>query len=837
MKLADMIIVLALASPCSMAADVVFIATENIPLGLGTTTSRFADVNNDGLPDLISVSNSVDSLNVLINLGPDEDDRINFEQVAVLRTGVEPRDLAPGDFNGDGDIDIAATSFEDDGISIFIGDGKGGFRLSTLLRTRSEPDRLEAADLNGDGLTDLVVNETDSTSVGVYLATTDGFETRTGFETAGNLAALALSDLEGDGDIDIFIGADRLQVMVNDGTGNFSRLQYLDLGRRIVDIAVHDLNNDNRADVVIAPDNHTIRLLLNNDTPSPFSDEDPEDSAYVDELNLGRAPARLKVSDVTRDGFVDIVYVDGESPGFALLEGTGYAKFIDLRTYQANLASPGISLDIADVDGDGRDDVQVTSPGSAHVFRGMNELHYDRFDTYPLGVTPTQIARARLDTDAYDDAIIRDSSQAAVYLMRSDGDQEFVLAGTLSLSSPAAAMIPVDIDGDGRDEIVVSESGSTNVDIYRAVGPANYVLDATIALGGRVGAVTAGEFDGVAGVDLAIADINNDVIHVFVSRAIDDWQPYLTTAMVSQPFLMKAGDVDRDGMDELALTYSTSPSIINVFRLSTDLQPISTLQGKRNASAIRFEDLDGDGYSDISAISEGESVFFVFRNDAGEFGSTAREYPTDLGPIDFHLDDIDEDGLIDVIVSSAYDKRIGILYQNGDGFEPHGNYITVPASPSAGSLADLNGDGRREVLLTLPSLSSFGIIGRSENEKPDAADLYFWLEDDEYYVEDFLSGIDVNNDDLQYTIEQLPKYGRVTLLDPSRGFFRYDTGPGFDERDTFTYRVNDGMEVSEEAVVRVEQEEDEGGGSISLMWLMLLYVAATRMTARQERSE
>ena len=78
-------------------------------------------------------------------------------------TGQSPNDLAFGDFNGDGNIDVAIANTEVPLITILLGDGKGGFRPSehSPFTVDSHPHvhGLAVADFTGDGKLDVVTDD------------------------------------------------------------------------------------------------------------------------------------------------------------------------------------------------------------------------------------------------------------------------------------------------------------------------------------------------------------------------------------------------------------------------------------------------------------------------------------------------------------------------------------------------------------------------------------------------------------------------------------------------------------------------------------------------------
>src|SRR5262249_4773376 len=82
----------------------------------------------------------------------------------TFKTGQNPLALAVGDFNHDGNLDLAVVNENDNTISILLGNGDGTFQTQTTVSSNGvAPVSVATADFNGDGNLDLaLVNQTDS---------------------------------------------------------------------------------------------------------------------------------------------------------------------------------------------------------------------------------------------------------------------------------------------------------------------------------------------------------------------------------------------------------------------------------------------------------------------------------------------------------------------------------------------------------------------------------------------------------------------------------------------------------------------------------------------------
>jgi hypothetical protein len=114
---------------------------------LNPTALAIGDFNNDGNLDLAVAGNSVNQVLILLGLGNG-----SFVVGGTASTGTGPNSIAVGDFNGDGNADLAVTNQFSFSVTILLGNGAGGFTATAASPgTDSFPYSIAVGDFNGDG--------------------------------------------------------------------------------------------------------------------------------------------------------------------------------------------------------------------------------------------------------------------------------------------------------------------------------------------------------------------------------------------------------------------------------------------------------------------------------------------------------------------------------------------------------------------------------------------------------------------------------------------------------------------------------------------------------------
>jgi len=633
------------------------------------------------------------------------------------------------------------------------------FSTKVDFTTATTPNTVTVGDIDGDGKPDVVIANSGSNTISIYRntaasgsITASSFAPKIDLTTTGTPQSVIITDIDGDGKPDIIVTNSsptnngtisifrNIAVSGSITTGSFAAKVDIAIGTSLSHTVVGDMDGDGKPDIVVQ-NGSVLSILLNKTvtggiTTTSFGPR--ADFIFSSEMTL---------ADMNSDGKLDIVT---SNIGIAINTSTvGNLSFAPLITLPN--AYSGSVVCVADVDGDGRPDIITNGSNGitlSHNISTGNIITSASFDApvsfainltvpYSPNGTSSSLVVADIDGDGKPDLLYANSGLSQVPVFRNistnttfaysffDTEVDFT-AGTGN-----SGLAVADIDGDGMPDIIVVNQTSNTFSVLRnnPVTPAPSVppvVSSVTPSSGPVGTTVT-----ITGTNFNSSVASNVVYFGGVKATITS---ATTTKLVVTVPVGATYEVPSVLNKANGLTGYAPLKFVVTFPSKNDITPqdFDQLVGVSNYTAlnVKVADIDGDGkpdlifhngYNSVSVIRNVSTTGSITPNSFGGSGNpTTLNFTVGIDPESIKVADIDGDGRPDLLVSyySFYGIGVSVLLNTSTpgniSFAPKVDiaYNSVPYGNNTYlvNVGDVDGDGKPDILMANSSLKGVSVL-------------------------------------------------------------------------------------------------------------------------------
>lgn len=684
-----------------------------------------------------------------------------FSTIDELNIGSSCQNIVTGDFNGDGLWDI--VTYRSKYLTVLYATDDTSGWTTKAYRFDKEILISVAADVNNDGQSDLTMLTSDPLTLKVFLgAQKDTLILKWKFILEGDSFNLNVSDINNDGKNDLLLFGKQItgiMTFLGKGNGTFKNPQYLIPEYFFSNLIINDINNDGLIDVLgVNWLSNQINLFT---SYARLKYNIPSTLDFLDE------PIAVIPTQIDGDGITDIIVGFQDERQITTMLGDGLGNFYLYQTLE--LLDTFDKMIIADIDYGGTDEMVTIHKSKGYLSLWIKDSlgYFSENAQYSLGRNPGDAALIYHPNTNYFDLLFTNTKEKKLnYVYNSKvslltkNDVKYI-TGVKPTSVKA-----IDILQSGNIDLVLANEGSKSISIFKnnTVGifdgqvciqtPIDYPksLNVKVKKPGLFFALTThANSNQISVTEVALADYNhssfdltmtdtpeilemnfsvpNNYLYFSVgTRDLDDkyynvflyerisrtkfTEKEITQALSAKVLRSAAQDVNNDGQTDLIFLKSNSNYSLSsciAFSYTQSNKPINrcvyTLKDTNSGNYLLFgNDIDSDGLVDmiLSSPDKNELNILLNRGDTTYYSMPSHKISNIKinNKDDIQFIDVDNDKKVDMIVANALTKTLQAYVAKGNGLFYNPKRLMGIEGVSSFVVADFDKDSLADFALT-----------------------------------------------------------------------------------------------------------------------------------------
>lgn len=511
---------------------------------------------------------------------------------------------------------------------------------------------------------------------------------------------------------------------------SFAAQQTFTTGSGPQSVVFADINNDGKADAVVANGNAgTVSVLLNTTAPGATT----LTFAAHQDFTTGSAPFSVMVADINGDGKPDLITANDGSNSVSVLLNTTTAGSSTV-TFAAQQSFPmgtgPTSVTVADVNGDGKPDLIVTNIDDNNVSLLLNTTapgaatpSFAARQNFATGQLPNSAAVADINGDGKPDLIVANDLDGTFSVLLNATSPSFAPQQTFPGGSFPISVTTADVNGDGKADVILTNNNNQVTVMINTTTPGSttptFAAQQAFATGANPQFATAVDVNGDGKPDLIVTNFNDSTVSVLLNTtapgsSVPSFAAQQTFATGSGTFTIAAGDVNGDGKPDLAAVNHNSSTLSLLLNTTASPTAVTNFAAQQSfatdagPSAVIAADFDGDGIVDVATTNSEMNSISVLRGTTVPGSATPtfaaqQTFATGGDPVTAVAGHFSRSGRLDIAVVNNASNTVSVFDNISDASGV--NFATpltfaVGQGPNAIVTYDVNGDGLPDLVVS-----------------------------------------------------------------------------------------------------------------------------------------